>query len=193
MKVILITAVQNLGKVGDTVEVKNGYAKNFLIPNKKAICFTPNNVKVFESKKDQYEQAHLESLTGASAVKERVAGKDIVIIQNASDDGRLYGSVSTAAIADKINNISGEKSVNRVNIFLKRPIKEIGIHEVRIVLHSDVELNVRVIVSRNESEVESILKSEKKQKASDNKSEVSEVVEEIKEKPKKAKRTKKED
>ncbi len=162
MKVILIAAVSNLGKIGDIIEVKNGYAKNFLIPNKKAICFTANNSKIFEAKKHEFEQANQEHLASAKKVQEKIAGKEIIIIENASDDGRLYGSVNSAVVADKVNEITKGKSVSRADIFLQKPIKEIGIYAVKINPHSEVSFEVKVVVSRTESEAEAMLKAEKK-------------------------------
>jgi large subunit ribosomal protein L9 len=193
MKIILIASVSNLGKIGDVVAVKNGYAKNFLIPNKKAICFTTNNYKIFETKKHEFEQANLKNLDVAERVKVQVAGKDIVIIENASDDGRLYGSVNSASIAIKINEILGEKLVSRADIFLKKPIKEIGVYEVRLNLHSEIGFDVRLIVTRSESEIEALLKSEKKGSKSADKVEASEVEvasEKSEEKTKKPKKKK---
>lgn len=196
MKVILITAVSSLGKIGDVVEVKNGYAKNFLIPSKKAICFTPNNNKIFETRKHEFEQANLKNLDVAGKVKAKIAGKDVVIIENASDDGRLYGSVSSAIIAAKINEIIAEKLVSRADIFLKKPIKEIGVYEVRINLHSESVFDVRLIVTRSESEIEALLKADKKGSKSSDKSEAvaevaaEEVVEVKSEKPKKPRKKK---
>lgn len=200
MKIILIASVSQLGKIGEVVEVKNGYAKNFLIPQKKAIYYTAGNFKIFESKKHEFEQANLKNLDVASRVQVQVSGKDIIIIENASDDGRLYGSVSTSVIAAKINEIVGEKLVSRADIFLKKPIKEIGIYEVKLNLHSDVSFDVRLIVTRSESEIDALLKAEKK--ASNKNSETNleaapaeEVVagEEVSEKPKKAKKKKTEE
>ena len=195
MKIILTAAVSNLGKVGDVVEVKNGYAKNFLIPNKKAICATSNNSKIFESKRQEFEQANDKDLAIAESVREKISGKDVIIIENASDDGRLYGSVSSSVIATKINDILKQKSVAKANIFLKKPIKEIGIYEVNVVLHSDVAIQARLIVTRSESEVDALLKAEKKSEKAEKKSEVvevvsEEVVEAKSEKPKKPKKKK---
>jgi large subunit ribosomal protein L9 len=196
MKIILIAAVQNLGKVGDIVEVRNGFAKNFLIPNKKAICFTVNNAKIFESKKHEFEKASQQGQEAALEIKEKISGKNIIIIENASDDGRLYGSVNAVVVADKINEIIGKKALSRSEIFLKKPIKEIGIYEVTLNLHFDVFFDVKVVVSRSESEAEAILKGDnkdKKEKAND-----SVVSEETSDgtsvaKPKRAPRKKKEE
>ncbi len=189
MKVILISVISSLGKIGDVVEVKNGYAKNFLIPNKKAICFTANSYKVFESKKDEFEKENLKNLESAAAVKDKILGKNVKIIQNASDDGRLYGSVNSSIIAAKINEMVGGKNVSRSDIFLKKPIKEIGIYNIKLFSHSEFGFEIRLIVSRSESEIEALLKLEKKEQ----KSEVSEdVVESKSEKPKKEKKQKSE-
>jgi large subunit ribosomal protein L9 len=194
MKIILISTVSSLGKIGDVLEVKNGYAKNFLIPAKKAICFTANNYKVFESKKHEFEQENLKNLEGAAQVKAKIFGKDILIIQNASDDGRLYGSVSSTAIAAKINQIVGAKHISRTDIFLKKPIKEIGIYEVKLLPQSEASFNVRLIVSRSESEVELLLKAEKKAHKSETIEDQAEEVSEVKiEKPKKEKKKKSEE
>jgi large subunit ribosomal protein L9 len=157
MKIILTSAIYKLGKIGDIAEVKNGYAKNFLIPNKKAICLTVNNQKIFESKKHEFEQENQNNLKIAVNIKEKMSGKDVIIIENASDDGRLYGSVNSLNIASRINEITGEK-VSRANIFLKKPIKEIGVYQIKIILHSEVSFETRIIVTRNESEIDSLLK-----------------------------------
>ena len=164
MKIILISTIAKLGKIGDIVEVKNGYAKNFLIPSKKAICFTDNNYKVFEAKKEEFEKEYQNNLDVADRIKAKVAGKDVIIIENASDDGRLYGSVNSAVIATKINEIAEEKSVSRGDIFLEKPIKEIGVYKINVALHADSAFEVRLIVTRSESEIKSLLKNDKKGK-----------------------------
>jgi large subunit ribosomal protein L9 len=114
-----------------------------------------------------------------------LAGKDVVIIENASDDGRLYGSVSSSTIATKINEILNQKILSRGNIFLKKPIKDIGIHEVKISLHSEVEIEARLIVTRSESEINALLKAEKKSEksgeVSEKKPEAKIISEELKE------------
>jgi large subunit ribosomal protein L9 len=164
MKIILISTISNLGKIGDVVEVKNGYAKNFLIPEKKAICFTANNYKIFESKKQDFEKENLEKLDSASKIKNLIFGKDIIIVKSASDDGRLYGSINSIEIAAKINELIGSKDISRSNIFLQKPIKEIGLHKIKITPHSEVSFEVRLIATRSESEIEALLSSNKKEK-----------------------------
>jgi large subunit ribosomal protein L9 len=189
MKIILIAAVQNLGKIGDVVEVKNGYAKNFLIPNKKAICFTVNNNKIFEAKRQEFEQENIKNLEKADSLKNIISSKDIIIIENASDDGRLYGSVNSGVIADKINEIAKQKLVSRLDIFLKKPIKEIGIYQVKISPHSEVSFDVRLIVTRSESEIDALLKAEKKgNKGSESEESVAQVEVVRSDKPKKSKK-----
>lgn len=174
MKIILTSDVSKLGKIGDIVAVANGYAKNLLIPSGKAICYTPANYKVFESKKTEFEQANLKNLDSASRAKAKIAGKDLIIIENASDDGRLYGSVNSSLLATKINEVLGEKLISRTDIFLTKPIKEIGLYQVKLNLHSAVSFEVRAIVTRSESEVEALLRGGKK----DNKSEQEVVADE---------------
>ena len=162
MRVILTEVINKLGKIGEVVTVNNGYAKNFLIPKKKAICFTDANFRVFETKRAEYENLNFKNLDLANKVKAKIEGKNIIIIQNASDDGRLYGSVNSGVIANSINEIIGEKSVSRGEIFLKKPIKEIGAYEFKLIMHSEAELNLKLAVARSESEADNILHPEKK-------------------------------
>jgi len=157
MKVILISRVTKLGSIGDVVNVKDGYGKNFLIPQKKAIFFNATNYKIFETKKQQFESQNKNNSSSAEDYKIKLNGKDIVIFGNASDDGRLYGSVTTATVATKINEFLGEKVVSRIDILLKKPIKDIGVHDVRVDLYSGIIAEVRVIVSRSESEIENLI------------------------------------
>ena len=165
MKVILIDALPKLGKIGDIVVVKNGYAKNFLIPNKKAICFSEENYKAFEGKKHEFEQESVKRLEGASKIKALTEGKNVIIIENASDDGRLYGSVNSSLIASKINELIGEKLVEKGAIFLSKPIKETGIYEAKLVIHSELSIAVKLVVSRSESEAQAMLNPKKPAKA----------------------------
>lgn len=167
MKVILISVIPGLGKIGDVLEVKNGYAKNFLIPSKKAICFTVNNYKTFELKKHEFEQENLKNLGVVANLKAKISDKNIVVIQNASDDGRLYGSVNSSIIAARINEIVGAKSVSRLQISLEKPIKEIGVYKLKMFPYSENNFEVKLVVSRSESEVEAILKAEKKKDQKD--------------------------
>jgi len=165
MKVILIDVLPKLGKIGDVVVVKNGYAKNFLIPNKKAICFTNDNYKTFEAKKNHFELESAKKLDISNKVKSALEGKDIVIIENASDDGRLYGSVNSSVISSKINEAVGEKLVEKSSIFLNKPIKEVGIYDIKLVLHSESAFVIKLVVSRSDSEAQALLNPSKKSKS----------------------------
>jgi large subunit ribosomal protein L9 len=157
MKVILISRVAKLGVVGDIVNVKDGYGKNFLIPQKKAIFFSTANYKVFEEKREHFEAENKEYFDAATINKSKLDGKNIIIIENASDDGRLYGSITTTTIANKINDIVGDKTVSRVDILLKKPIKELGVFDVKVDLYSDVIAQINIVVSRNDSESETLI------------------------------------
>lgn len=162
MKVILISKVANLGNIGDIANVRDGYAKNFLIPQKKAIFYSVANYKVFEAKKQQFEAENQKNSSGAEANKQKLNGKVITIVGNASDDGRLYGSITTATVAGKVNEILGiannaKSAVSRIDIILKKPIKDIGVHDVKVDLYSGIIANVKVVVGRSESEAEILL------------------------------------
>ena len=159
MKVILISKTANYGDIGDVVDVKNGYARNFLIPRKKAIYYTEANYKNFEEKKKQFEAENDNNVKIANEVKDKINNKDITIIENASDDGRLYGSVNTNIIAEAINkSLDKKQAISRTNIILEKPIKETGVYTIKIDLHSDVNFNLRLVVSRNESETQALIK-----------------------------------
>jgi len=176
MKVILISKIAKLGNVGEIVNVKDGFAKNFLIPSKKAIAYTAANYKFFEEQKHHFEAENQKNTVAADKLKNSLAGKDIIIIENASDDGRLYGSVGSAEIANKINSILGSKPISRSSILLKKPIKEIGVYTIAINFYSEISVDLRLIVTRSESEIPSLLAGGKK-KGSKEKAEVASEVE----------------
>lgn len=170
MKIILTQRVSNVGQIGEVVEVANGYARNFLIPANKAIAFNENSQKIFEAKRAEFEKQNQDKLALANKAKDKLVGKDLVIVESASDDGRLYGSVNSAVIANKVNEMIGSKSVARTEIFLKKPIKEIGVYEVGVELHSDAIIEMRLIVTRSESEIEALLKADAKAKKGEDES-----------------------
>ncbi len=192
MKVILIASNPRLGQIGEVVQVRNGYAKNFLIPQKQAICFTENNNKVFAAKRHEFELENAKNVEIATKVKAQIDGKDIIILQNASDDGRLYGSVSSTLIASKLNELTEAKTISRSQIFLRRAIKEIGVYDAVINLYSEVNASVRLIVTRSESEVDALLKSVSKE-AKLQEAEVEEVSQVKEAKAKKPRKTKSEE
>lgn len=197
MKLILIDNLPKLGKIGDVVTVKNGYGKNFLVPNKKAICYTEENYKSFAEKKAEFEKQSSEKLAIANKIKELLTGKNIIIIENASDDGRLYGSVNSSVIANKINDVINEKLIDKSVVFLSKPIKEIGIYDSKLNLHSDLILDVKLLVSRSESEAMVLLNPKKKSKKEsddqENESTSQEGVEEVVVKAKKPRKKKSEE
>lgn len=152
MEVILLERVPKLGQMGEVVRVKDGYARNFLLPGGKALRATEANRKRFESMKVDLEARNLAQRGEAEKVGTKLEGKSFVVIRQASDTGQLYGSVSTRDVAALL----GEDgfTVNRGQIALNAPIKMIGIHTVPISLHPEVEVTITVNVARNPDEAE---------------------------------------
>lgn len=161
MKLILISTVANLGKIGDVVQVKDGFARNFLIPNKKAVIYNENNFKIFENKKKHFEDESQKLIKIANSVKKSIGAINVVITENASDDGRLYGSINSSIIAEKINKIVKDNHLSKTNIILQNQIKEIGVYKVTISLHPDAQFEITLVVCRNESEVDALIKAKK--------------------------------
>lgn len=152
MEVILLERIEKLGQMGDVVAVKNGYARNYLLPQGKALRATENNMKHFENQRAELEARNLERKTEAEAVAERMSGAKIVLVRQAGETGQLYGSVSARDVADGLSE-AGYK-VARTQVVLDRPIKELGIHDIRVALHPEVSVNVSVNVARSEAEAE---------------------------------------
>ena len=150
MEVILLERIGRLGQMGDIVTVKDGYARNFLLPQGKALRATEANRKRFESERTQLEARDLERKTEAEAVAGKLDGASFVIIRQAGDNGQLYGSVSTRDIATAITE--GGFSIERRQVLLDRPIKTLGLHDIRISLHGEVVPHVAVNVARSEDE-----------------------------------------
>lgn len=158
MQVILTSKINGLGNVGDVIEVKNGFAKNFLFPKKKAIYNSPSNHKVFATQKADIEKKEGEILEQAKKSKSEFNNKEVIIIENASDDGRLYGSVNATTIVNKLKEVT-KLSLSKSDIIIGKPIKDIGIYPIKIHLHSDVFINISLIVTRNELEIDALKKS----------------------------------
>lgn len=152
MKVILLERVGRLGSLGDEVSVKNGYGRNFLLPQGKAIRSTKANRVRFESERATIEKRNTERRQSAAGIAEGLNGASVVMIRQASEAGTLYGSVSSRDIADGLS----EKgfSVVKTHIDLPLPIKTVGIHEVALNLHAEVQVSVSVNVARSEAEAE---------------------------------------
>ncbi len=152
MQVILLQRVAKLGQMGEVVNVKDGFARNFLLPQGKALRANEGNIKSFESKKAQLEVHNLETKTEASAIGEKLDGQTFVVIRSASDAGALYGSVTTRDAADAAT--LGGFTVNRGQVVLDRPIKDLGLHTVSVVLHPEVIAKIVLNVARSTQEAE---------------------------------------
>ena len=152
MEIILLERIGRLGQIGDVVNVKDGYARNFLLPQGKALRATDANRAHFENERAQLEARDLERKTEAESVSEKLAGEAFVVIRQAGDTGQLYGSVSTRDIATAVTE--GGFSIERRQVLLDRPIKTLGLHEVRVALHGEVVPTVLVNVARTEDEAE---------------------------------------
>lgn len=152
MQVILLQRVPKLGQMGEVVNVKDGYGRNYLLPQGKALRANAANLKAFEGKKAQLEAVNLETRKEAEAVAAELDGQIYVIIRSASDAGALYGSVTTRDAADAAT--AGGVTVNRNQVVLDRPIKELGLHPVSVQLHPEVLAKFTVNVARSPEEAE---------------------------------------
>ena len=147
MKVILLQRVAKLGQMGEVVTVKDGYGRNFLLPQGKALRATDGNIKTFEHRKSQLEATNLETRKEAETVSTKLDGQTFVVIRSASDAGALYGSVTTRDAAEAATEAG--YTVNRGQIVLDRPIKDLGLHTVSAVLHPEVTVKFRLNVARS--------------------------------------------
>ncbi|WP_050526015.1 50S ribosomal protein L9 [Pseudorhodobacter aquimaris] len=152
MQVILLQRVAKLGQMGDVVSVKQGYARNFLLPQGKALRANESNIKSFEARKAQLEAQNLETKAEAEAIFEKLDGQNFVIIRSASDAGALYGSVTTRDAAD-VATAEGF-TVDRGQVVLNKPIKDLGLHTVSVVLHPEVTASIVMNVARSTEEAE---------------------------------------
>ena len=150
MQVILLERIGRLGQMGDVVTVKDGFARNFLLPQGKALRATTANRERFERDRAQLEARNLELQSEAQAVATKLGGQSFIVIRQAGDSGQLYGSVTTRDIATVVTE--GGFSIERRQVLLDRPIKTLGLHEVRIGLHAEVEPHVVVNVARSPDE-----------------------------------------
>ncbi len=152
MDIILLERVEKLGAIGDVVTVKDGYARNFLLPNKKALRANAANRKVFEANRAKIESDNASRRDEAQKASDSVEGKQIILIRAASQTGQLYGSVSVKDIVDGL--VAQDAKVTKGMIVLERPIKTLGIFGVKVVLHPEVSVNVQVNVARSDDEAE---------------------------------------
>lgn len=152
MQVILLERVSKLGQMGEVVSVRDGYARNFLLPQGKALRATEVNIQSFEDRRAQLEATNLETRKEAEAMAEKLEGQTFTVIRSASDAGALYGSVTTRDAADAATEAGFTLSRNQVQ--LDRPIKELGLHPVSVVLHPEVEVKITLNVARSQEEAE---------------------------------------
>jgi large subunit ribosomal protein L9 len=150
MQVILLERVAKLGQIGDVVRVRDGFARNFLLPQGKALRATDANKAKFETMKVQLEAKNLEKKGDAESVAKRLNGQSFILLRQAGEGGQLYGSVSARDIAGALTE--GGFSVERNQIVLNVPIKSIGLHKLQVALHAEVEVEITVNVARNEDE-----------------------------------------
>ena len=152
MEVILLERIEKLGAIGDVVKVKNGYARNFLLPNNKALRANESNRKVFEKNRARIEAENAERRAAAEKDSKKIDGAKIQLIRQASNVGHLYGSVSARDIAEALE-AQGHK-VPKNQIVLDRPIKSIGVQDVKVALHPEVAVTIHVNVARSPEEAE---------------------------------------
>jgi large subunit ribosomal protein L9 len=150
MQVILLERIGRLGQMGDVVTVKDGFARNFLLPHGKALRATKANRERFEKERAQLEARNLELKSEAEAVAAKLQGLSFIVLRQAGDSGQLYGSVATRDIAAVVSE--GGFSIERRQVLLDRPIKTLGLHDVRIGLHAEVEPHVTINVARSADE-----------------------------------------
>jgi large subunit ribosomal protein L9 len=150
MQVILLERIGRLGQMGDEVTVKDGFARNYLLPQGKALRATEANRKRFERERAQLEARNLELKSEAQVVSERLNGKNFIVIRQAGESGQLYGSVSTRDIAVAVTE--GGFSIERRQVMLDRPIKTLGLHDIRVSLHAEVEPHIVINIARSADE-----------------------------------------
>ena len=152
MEVVLLQRVEKLGQMGDVVTVKDGYARNFLLPQEKALRATKANLARFEAERAQLEARNLEAKGETERVAADLDGQQFVVIRSASDAGALYGSVATRDVAEVATD--GGFSLDKRQVVMDRPIKELGLHDIRIILHPEVDATISINVARSQEEAD---------------------------------------
>jgi len=158
MKVILLERVERLGALGDIVSVKDGFARNFLLPRSKALRANAANMKVFEGQRVEIENRNAKAREVAAAAGEKLDGTSYVMIRQAGETGQLYGSVSGRDVADAVNAEGGK--IDRSMVVLDKPIKTLGVHPVKVRLHAEVTLTVNINIARSADEADRQAKGE---------------------------------
>ena len=152
MKVVLLERVDNLGAIGDVVTVKDGFARNFLLPREKALRATSSNLKVFEAQRAQIEARNEKARAEAARTGDKLDGSTYVLIRQAGESGQLYGSVAARDVVEAISAEGGK--VERSQVVLNTPIKTLGVHDVQIRLHAEVLVTVKINIARSAEEAE---------------------------------------
>ena len=153
MKVILLERVEGWGGLGDVVNVKDGYARNFLLPRSKALRANNANLKVFEGQRAEIEARNAKAKDAAGAAGEKLDGSAYILIRQAGESGQLYGSVAGRDVADAVN-AEGSNRIERSMVALDKPIKTLGLHEVKVRLHPEVTVSVTLNIARSQDEAE---------------------------------------
>ena len=152
MDIILLQRIQNLGSIGDVVTVKDGYARNFLLPQKKALRANEANKKVFEANRERLEKENAEKRTEAEKLGANVEGAEVILIRAASNAGQLYGSVNVRDMVAGLNDKGHD--IDKKQVIMGAPIKTIGMHDVTVALHPEVHVTVKANVARSDDEAE---------------------------------------
>lgn len=152
MEVILLERIETLGQMGDVVKVRPGYARNFLLPHKKALRATKENRSYFETQRAQLEAQNLQRRQEAEGVAKKMDGLAVIVIRQAGETGQLYGSVTTRDVADKVTEAGF--TIDRRQVLQDQPIKALGLHKTRVALHPEVIINVTVNVAQSPEEAE---------------------------------------
>lgn len=155
MEVILLERIERLGQMGDIVVVKDGFARNFLLPKNKALRANKINLEYFEKEKINLEAKNLKLKSEAEAISDKITKDNYIVIRQASDTGQLYGSVNSGDIKDKLEEEGF--SLEKNQIVLDKPIKEIGYHEIRLKLHPEVTSSIDIYISRSIEEAEALI------------------------------------
>ncbi|MAG96659.1 MAG: 50S ribosomal protein L9 [Alphaproteobacteria bacterium] len=152
MEVILLERIEKLGLMGEVVKVKDGYARNYLLPQGKALRSTPDNLTRFEAERHQLEASNLERRSEAETVADRMTGLSVVLLRQSSDSGQLYGSVNARDIAQAVSEAGF--AIDRTQVKLNRTIKTLGLHTIDIRLHAETSVSVEANVARSQAEAE---------------------------------------
>ncbi|MBO4957023.1 MAG: 50S ribosomal protein L9 [Rickettsiales bacterium] len=160
MKVILTSRIKTLGNIGDVKVVADGYGKNYLLPKKLAIIYNEKNYKAFEEHKKAIEEEDAKRKDLALAIKDKIEKKELVLLENAGDNDRLYGSITSTKIANFVNDLLKEKVIDKSNVYIKEPIKTLGKFVITFDLHSEVSVEKDIIIARSKEEAEKIKKGE---------------------------------